>query len=529
MYESSENIFNLAALTEVKAAKNGDKIAVLTGNGEIIVTYKQLDEMAARVANGLRSLDVRKGDKIVILFPNSVEFLYIWFGAMKLGAVAVPLNIALKGPLLTYQINDSEAKVVLVSKHLLQQYLEVKDKLKNVVYHVTDADVPDFINLKELFNSKPLKGFEEVAPSDPATIMYTSGTTGPPKGVVLPHNAYINTALMNAEIAEAREGDIFFSTVPFFHTSGQLQIILPALINDLTAAFEPWFHASKFWEWAAKYRATVIFLISSMINILLKTPESYYDRRHNVRVAMTGGATKDVWVAFEKRFGVRVLEGYGMTETCAIAIFNRGNDVKVGSVGKPLPYFDMIIADEQDRELPPYKVGQLLIRPKKPYVMMLEYYNKPRETVEAWRNLWFHTGDLFYRDEEGFFYFVGRLKESIRRRGENISPYEIESVVNEHPAVLESAAVGVPSELGDEDVKLYIVLKLGMQLDYMEFLEWCDKRLPYYMVPRYIEIVDELPKTPTQRIQRYILKERGVGNAFDAVKAGFKPSKPSIT
>jgi crotonobetaine/carnitine-CoA ligase len=529
MYESSENIFNLAALTEVKAAKNGDKIAVLTGNGEIIVTYKQLDEMAARVANGLRSLDVRKGDKIVILFPNSVEFLYIWFGAMKLGAVAVPLNIALKGPLLTYQINDSEAKVVLVSKHLLQQYLEVKDKLKNVVYHVTDADVPDFINLKELFNSKPLKGFEEVAPSDPATIMYTSGTTGPPKGVALPHNAYINTALMNAEIAEAREGDIFFSTVPFFHTSGQLQIILPALINDLTAAFEPWFHASKFWEWAAIYRATVIFLISSMINILLKTPESYYDRRHNVRLAMTGGATKDVWIAFEKRFGVRVLEGYGMTETCAIAIFNRGNDVKVASVGKPLPYFDMIIADEQDRELPPYKVGQLLIRPKKPYVMMLEYYNKPRETVEAWRNLWFHTGDLFYRDEEGFFYFVGRLKESIRRRGENISPYEIESVVNEHPAVLESAAVGVPSELGDEDVKLYIVLKPGMQLDYMEFLEWCDKRLPYYMVPRYIEIVDELPKTPTQRIQRYILKERGVGNAFDAVKAGFKPSKPSIT
>jgi crotonobetaine/carnitine-CoA ligase len=507
MYESSENIFNLAALTEVKAAKNGDKIAVLTGNGEITVTYKQLDEMAARVANGLRSLDVRKGDKIVILFPNSVEFLYIWFGAMKLGAVAVPLNIALKGPLLAYQINDSDAKVALVSKHLIL----------------------DFINLKELFNSKPLKGFEEVAPSDPATIMYTSGTTGPPKGVVLPHNAYINTALMNAEIAEAREGDIFFSTVPFFHTSGQLQIILPALINDLTAAFEPWFHASKFWEWAAKYRATVIFLISSMINILLKTPESYYDRRHNVRVAMTGGATKDVWIAFEKRFGVRVLEGYGMTETCAIAIFNRGNDVKVGSVGKPLPYFDMIIADEQDRELPPYKVGQLLIRPKKPYVMMLEYYNKPRETVEAWRNLWFHTGDLFYRDEEGFFYFVGRLKESIRRRGENISPYEIESVVNEHPAVLESAAVGVPSELGDEDVKLYIVLKPGMQLDYMEFLEWCDKRLPYYMVPRYIEIVDELPKTPTQRIQRYILKERGVGNAFDAVKAGFKPSKPPIT
>jgi crotonobetaine/carnitine-CoA ligase len=158
--------------------------------------------------------------------------------------------------------------------------------------------------------------------------------------------------------------------------------------------------------------------------------------------------------------------------------------------------------------------------------MMLEYYKKPDETVKAWRNLWFHTGDLFYRDEDGFFYIVGRKKESIRRRGENISPYEIESVVNEHPSVLESAAVGVPSELGDEDVKVYLKLKPGAQLDFMEFIKWCDSKLPYYMVPRYVEVVDELPKTPTQRIQRFLLKERGVGNAFDALKAGYRPTRP---
>ena len=526
MYEREENISDLSCLIEIKARKNGDKIAIL--NEDRRVSYWELNELASRFARGLLGLGVEKGDKVVVIFPNSIEFLYIWFGIMKIGAVAVPLNTALKGPLLSYQINDSDAKVAVVSKQVLPAYNEVKTSLRNVVHNVTDGDALDFISIKELLNSKPLNGFEKVSPSDPATIMYTSGTTGEPKGVVLPHNAYINTALMNAEIAEAREGDVFYSTVPFFHTSGQLQIVLPALLNDLTAAFDAWFHASKFWVNAANYRASVIFLISSMINILLKTPEGESDRGHNVRVAMTGGASKETWALFEKRFGVKVLEGYGMTETCAIAIFNRGNLVRQGSVGKPLPYFEMIVADENDHELPPGKVGQLLIRPKKPFVMMLEYYKKPQETVTAWRNLWFHTGDLFYRDEDGFFYIVGRIKESIRRRGENISPYMVESVVNEHPAVLESAAVGVPSEVGDEDVKIYVKLKPGAHLDFLEFLSWCDKRLPYYMVPRYVEIVEELPKTPTQRIQRYVLKARGVGNAFDGLKAGFKPSKPFI-
>lgn len=526
MYEEWEKITTLAELLSKKARKNGDKTAVITDEKK--VTYEQLDNISSNVAGGFRSLGVSKGDKVVIFMPNSLEFLYIWFGLMKLGAVAVPLNISLKGPLLKYQINDSDAKVAVVDKQLLPPYLEIKNALEKVTVHLTNEENADgFLHIDILTESdKPVEKNEIVHPSDPATIMYTSGTTGPPKGVVLPHNAYINTAHMNASIAEAREGDIFYSTVPFFHTSGQLQIILPALINDLTAAFDPWFHASQFWQNAVKYRATVIFLISSMVNILLKQPASEYDRSHFVRVAMTGGATKDTWPIFEKRFGVRVLEGFGMTETCAIAIFNRGNDVRVGSVGKPLPYFEARIVDDEDNELPPGKVGELVIRPRKPYVMMLEYYKKPDETVKAWRNLWFHTGDLFYRDEDGFFYIVGRKKESIRRRGENISPYEIESVVNEHPSVLESAAVGVPSELGDEDVKVFIKLKPGTQLDFMEFIKWCDNKLPYYMVPRYVEIVDELPKTPTQRIQRFLLKERGVGNAFDAFKAGYRPKKP---
>ncbi len=170
--------------------------------------------------------------------------------------------------------------------------------------------------------------------------------------------------------------------------------------------------------------------------------------------------------------------------------------------------------------------GELVIRPKVPFTMMLEYYKKPEKTVEAWRNLWFHTGDILYRDEEGFFYYVERKKDVIRRRGENIAPYDIESVVNQHPKVLEAVAVGVPSEVGEEDVKIYVKLKPGEQLDALDLLKWCDDRLPYYMVPRYVEYVDEIPKTPTQRAQRYLLKQRGIGQAFDAYKAGFRPKRP---
>ena len=528
MYDyEKEKITNLAVLLPSKAEKNNDKIAVVHLDRKI--SYRELDYNSSRIATGLSKLGVSKGDKVALFMRNSIEFLYCWFGVVKLGAVLVPLNIALKGDLLRYQINDSDAKVVITENALLESYIDVKPHLDKVKSHVLlGKEENGFIQYETLLDNEPLRNLAEVKHSDPAVIIYTSGTTGPPKGVVLPHYAYINTALMNSRIAEAREGDIFYSTVPFFHTSGQLQVILPALINDLTAAFDDWFHASTFWKNVRKYNASVIFLISSMINILLKQPPNPDEKSHRVRIAMTGGAKRELWVEFEKRFGVKVLEGYGMTETCAIAAFNRGEEVRVGSVGKILPYFEAKVVDEYDNEVPPYTKGELVIRPKIPFTMMLEYYKKPEKTVEAWRNLWFHTGDIFYMDEDGFLYFVERKKDIIRRRGENISPYDIESVVNKHPAILEAVAVGVPSELGEEEIKLYIKLKEGEKLDYMDFLKWCEKELPYYMIPRYIEIIEEVPKTATQRPKRYLLKERGVGNAFDAYAAGFRPRKTFI-
>jgi len=530
MYDKSEAIRDLKTLVEKKAEKNVGVVALRSGSRT--ATYDEIERNAARIAGRLRDLGVTKGDKVAVMLVNSFEFVYYWFAAMKLGAVLVPLNISLKGDLLAYQLNDSESKVILIEKAFLEPYLAIRGKLQHIKHQFClDRDDPSkapdgFGSFSELCSGEEVRGGEGPRHSDPAMIIYTSGTTGPPKGVVLPHYAYINSALENAVTAEAREGDVFFSTVPFFHTSGQLQVVLPAMIHDLQGAFEPWFSASRFWSQAKEYGATVIFLISSMINILLKQPESSADRDHKVRVAMTGGAKKQEWELFEKRFGVRVLEGFGMTETGAIAIFNRSWDYRVGSLGKPLPHFEAKVVDDDDNEVPPGVKGELVIRPKVPYTMMLEYYKKPQQTVEAWRNLWFHTGDIVYRDEDGYFYYVDRKKDVIRRRGENIAPYDIETTVNQHPKVLEAVAVGVPSEVGEEDVKLYVKLKPGEQLDPLELAKWLDERLPYYMVPRYIEYVDEIPKTPTQRAQRYLLKQRGIGQAIDLYKLGFRPKRP---
>ncbi|MEM3891975.1 MAG: ATP-dependent acyl-CoA ligase [Nitrososphaerales archaeon] len=529
MYDESESIKDLKTLIEKKAVKNAGKVALKSGEHQI--TYDAIESSAAKIAGRMKDLGVSQGVKVALMMTNSFEFVYCWFAAMKLGAVLVPLNISLKGDLLAYQLNDSESKICIIEKSFLEPYQAVKSRLQHVKHHfLLDRDDPNkapegFTPFNDLYGEE-VRGGQGPQYYDPAMIIYTSGTTGPPKGVVLPHYAYINTALANAVTAEAREGDVFFSTVPFFHTSGQLQVVLPALIHDLQGAFEPWFSASRFWDQVRQHDATVVFLISSMINILLKQPESERDKAHKVRVVMTGGAKKQDWEAFESRFGVKVLEGFGMTETAAIAIFNRSSACKVGSVGKPLPHFEAKIVDDYDNEVPPMVKGELVIRPKVPFTMMLEYYKKPEKTVEAWRNLWFHTGDILYRDEEGFFYYVERKKDVIRRRGENIAPYDIESVVNQHPKVLEAVAVGVPSEVGEEDVKIYVKLKPGEQLDALDLLKWCDDRLPYYMVPRYVEYVDEIPKTPTQRAQRYLLKQRGIGQAFDAYKAGFRPKRP---
>jgi crotonobetaine/carnitine-CoA ligase len=321
-------------------------------------------------------------------------------------------------------------------------------------------------------------------------------------------------------------GSVLFTSLPLFHCNAQEMTALTALLYDLTAAFDERFHASTYWETAAKFGATHVSLLISMVNVLFKQPERASDQGHRVRTALTAGATKEIWPEFERRFGLSIIELYGMTECGCTTLMNPPGAVRVGSVGTPLGFVEAEVVDDDDRPVGPGERGELLVRPRRPFTMFLRYHNKPEATVDAWRNLWFHTGDYVRRDLDGYYYFIDRKKDVIRRRGENIAPYDVESVLNSHPSVFESVVAGVPSELGEEDVKAFVRRKDGATVDAKELFSWCAEHLPFFMVPRYLEFVEEIPKTANQKAQRYLLKGRRGGDEYDREKLGIDVRRP---
>jgi crotonobetaine/carnitine-CoA ligase len=259
-----------------------------------------------------------------------------------------------------------------------------------------------------------------------------------------------------------------------------------------------------------------------MIPILCKQPPGPGDRDHHARLTACAATPKDVWLQFEERFGVRIIEGYGLTETTGFCVTNPRDAVRVGSIGRAMDFVDALVVDDQDRAVEPGRCGEIAIRARAPHTLMEGYYRMPQQTAEAMRGGLFHTGDMGYADADGYLYFVDRIKQSIRRRGENISSWEVEKVVNAHPQVLESAAVGVPSDLGEEEVKVYVVCRPGAALAPLDIIRWCEARMAYFMVPRYVEFRAALPKTATERVEKYKLKQEGIGQAWDREAAGYK-------
>jgi crotonobetaine/carnitine-CoA ligase len=353
-------------------------------------------------------------------------------------------------------------------------------------------------------------------------MIYTSGTTGLPKGVILPHFSYISTALHFSKITGITKKDRLFSTLPLFHCGGQHVLVMPALLNDIDFAMEKRFSASQWWNWVRKYGATILVCAGTIVPILYKQEKRKEDSDNPARLVWNAGTAKEIWKDFEKRFGLKIIEVYGLTETgCAFT-----SSTNVGAVGRLHDDRTIVeIVNDDDEILPPYQKGEIVVRPTIPYSMMLGYHNKPELVVNDWRNLWFHTGDIGYKDEEGFLYFVERKAHFIRRRGENISSFEVEQIINECPKVLESAVIGVPSELGEEEVKAYIVLQSGQEADPREIIDWCSQRMAYFKIPRYVEFVPQLPKTSTNRVERFKLKGEGIGKAWDREVAGYVVKK----
>ena len=491
-------------------------------------TYNETNQYANRVANGYLSLGVRKGDKVNVMLPNCAEFVFNWFGCAKLGAVECPINPAFLGDLLRHVINISNSKVLLIHEDFIDRVKSIQDDLscvEKLVIYAPSGKRPDAkikfptITFDELADrSSEFSAPEEVYYYDPLQIIYTSGTTGPSKGAVLPHHAMYLYAMDAIESIGFTSTDIHFSALPMHHVNIRFMAIVPALLNSTTFAAVERFSATKFWDQIRKYNATNFCLLGAMPTFILKQPCSEKDKDNPARIYWGGPITVEQAKEFQERFNVDVSLGYfGMTEANWITSLNH-QEIKtlraqgkleqvigMGRVNKER--YDAKLVDDLDNEVPVGQTGELVCRPTRPFSMMTEYVSMPEKTLEAFRNLWFHTGDIARMDEEGFFYFVDRKKDYIRRRGENISSYEVEASINANSKVAESAAVGIKTPEGEEEILIVLVLREGETLTPQELYEWCKGRMAKFMIPKYMKIVDEIPKTPTGRAQKYKLRE----------------------
>ena len=527
-YAPSDRVLPL--IIEDKARRNPDHVVFQFRDYPI--TLGELNERINRVANGFLALGVKKGDKVAIMLPNCEEYLYTWFGLNKIGAAEVPINVALKGTGLVHQIVQSDCVALVADSDYLDRLDPVSDDLKTVRHvilrkrsaeHATPRwQGKEMLFFPELLAHSDAKPDVIVHYTDMASILYTSGTTGVSKGVMMSHNYWYDIWSHSVQYSRYTEDDVLYTGLPFFHGNAQGITIGPAILADAKAVIVERFSASALWEDCRKWNCTEANYIGGIIPILMKTAADARDRDNPIRLMVGAAAPVSVWHQFEQRFNTHLLEVYGMTE-CYCCLVVPLDAPRPGSCGKAVTGWNVKIVDDDDNEVAPGTTGEFIAQPQSPYVGTNGYYNKPVETLEFFKNFWMHTGDLGKMDADGYFYFVDRKKQALRRRGENISSFEVEAVINAHASVLESCVVGVPSDVGEEDVKTVVVLKEGMQLSAEELIAWCVPRLAYFAIPRYVAFRSSLPKTPSERVEKYKLKAEGVtADCWDLDTTGIK-------
>jgi crotonobetaine/carnitine-CoA ligase len=515
-------------LVDERAERLGNKIFLRFKDQTF--TYDEIRRYSNRCARAFKNLGIEKGNKVSLMLPNCPEFLHLWFGLAKIGAVEVPVNTSYKGDFLRHVVDQSDSRVFVIAREFLDRLTLIENdlnKLEKVVVlgGITKEESAGFrfpmMSFEEFFKGSEDPLETKVYPWDPMSIIYTSGTTGLSKGALGPHKFCIVVAEQMLQLRQGGKDDIFYTFLPLYHFNAQCLTTVTALIAEAEMVLSDKFSASRFWDEIRKYKATQFNYLGAVIPILAKQPERPDDLDNPVHIAFGAGCPQAVMSEVEKRFGFKCLEGFGMTEI-GIPIHVRVDDRRPGSCGKVLDIYEIKLVDDQENEVPIGEPGEILFRPREPFTMMLEYYNMPEKTLETFRNLWFHTGDLAKKDADGYYYFVDRKKDALRRRGENISSFEVEKAVNSHPSVVESAAVAVPSEVGEDEVKICVVLKPGATLTPEELMRHCNDRMPYFAVPRYVEFMESLPKTPTERVEKYKLKQAGVTpNTWDREKAGY--------
>lgn len=487
--------------------------------GEDRFTFGEADARSDQVAAGLADLGVRPGENVAIISTNRTEMLELYFACAKLGAVQVPLNVFLKGEFLRYQLADSEAATLIVDKSGYEATIPLLSQLPTLK-RVVQLDGKDdaviagktVVHYRAVRASNAAVPAINVAPNDLMSIVYTSGTTGFPKGCMLSHGYYLCVAKRMNERFEMTEDDLIFTGLPLFHGAARMMAVAAALRNGSAIVVEPAFRLTGLMERIAETGATFMMGVGAMGMAMLSMPPSDADRAHKLRLALLIPFPAIQQEVFEQRFGTHVhAELFGQTECVPITVSPLSGRRSRASVGLAVDDLEVRLLDDADNEVPVGQVGEFSIRPRLPNAMFKGYWRKAEATLETFRDLWHHTGDYGRQDQEGFFYFVDRKKDAIRRKGENISSLELEAAIAAHPKILEVAVHAVPSELTDEEVKACVVLRQGQTLEAAELFAFFKEKLPYFAIPRYVEVVTDLPKTEaTARVMKQKLRERGI-------------------
>jgi crotonobetaine/carnitine-CoA ligase len=467
---------------------------------------------------------------------NGPEVVYSWFACSMIGAVHVPINAALHGDFLLHQLVTADPTVTVVDPALLGRLTPHVAALPNLRHIILRADPGAELDAeRSAVNRHSLSTTSEIATGhatlrtrqkprwdDLGAILFTSGTTGPSKGVSMTQNYLVEIARTFARNMQFEEGCTWYQPSPLFHINTSITVALAPAVVGATGCTDHRFSASRYWDRVRHYGATHISFLTFAV-ILSKQPERDDDADNPVRIASGTAIPAPLHTELERRFALRIVKSYGLSESCAAPIMSTAHEpAPPGYAGKPSPLFDVQLFDENDEDVPLGDVGEIVMRPRAPHLVFSGYYNNPGATAEVWRNGWLHTGDLGRATADGWIAFVDRRKDYIRRRGENISSTEVEAVLQQHRIVAEVAAHGLPSELGEDDLKVCLVLEPGADLKFDEFMNFCVERLPYFAVPRYVEIVESIPRNQTGRILKQELRDRGITRGtWDREAAGY--------
>lgn len=481
-----------------------------SGERSHVISRQQLWERSSRTAAALDRAQVGVGARVALLLDNRPEFLDLFMGCSIIGAVTVPLNTALKGASLEQVLTSVEPTLIFCEPELLDvvQRACVGAEAEPQVVAVGSPSYEAFCQGAG-WHPDP-----DVGEGDLASIMFTSGTTGPSKGVMCPHGMVVAMGQDNVHLLSRGADDIAYTCLPLFHVNALWCSFVGSLVAGGTVVIDGRFSVSRFWQQVQAAGATSTNLLGGMANLLVAAPVSDAEQGHHLRTVYCVPTPSD-YDGFETRFQVTLTSGYGLTDGGTPLGVPPGQR-RPGSCGRPLPSREVGLVDEYDRPVADGVVGELVYRPGRAFDSALGYWRMPDATVAAWRNLWLHTGDLLRRDAEGWYYFVDRAKDAVRRHGENVSCFEVEAALSEHPAVLQVAVFGVPAAEGEEEVMACVVLTVG-STRWADIRAHCEERLPYFAVPRYFRRLDALPRNPLQKVAKAPLKETGVtADTWDA-------------